>query len=180
MTRRPSLGLFTARRSGHPRSAARVAALCLAALLPRCGSDPEPDPPAAPPPAAPPADVVEGRTHFQGYCSPCHHPEGRGIEDGPPPLVGSSWVAGPESRLVRIVLHGVRGTIEVSGKTYSLEMPGFGTVLTDAQVASILSFVRRRFGEPSPPVLEATVSRVRAATRDRTRYWTAQELLAAP
>ena len=150
-------------------------ALCLTALLPGCGSEPEPAPPPAPPP-----DIVEGRTHFQSYCSPCHHPEGRGIEDGPPPLVGSSWVAGPESRLIRIVLHGVRGTIEVSGKTYSLEMPGFGTVLTDTQVASTLSFVRRRFGEPSPPVREATVSRVRAATRDRTRYWTAQELLAAP
>lgn len=91
-----------------------------------------------------------------------------------PPLEGSPWVAGPEDRLIKIVLHGLHGAIEVRGKTYNQEMPGFGQTLTDAEIASLLSFVRKRFG--GGPVSEEAVRRVRAATRNRTGYWTAEEL----
>jgi len=94
-------------------------------------------------------------------------------------LQGSSWVAGPADRLIKIVLHGLRGTL-VRDKTYNQEMPGFGQVLTDAEIASLLSFVRRRFGGPSTAVLPAAVTRVRAATRNRTEYWTVDELLKEP
>ncbi len=94
-----------------------------------------------------------------------------------PPLDGSPWVTGPQDRLIKIALHGLRGRIEVQGKTYDQEMPGFGSILTDADLASLLSFVRSRFGGPSQPVTAAAVSRVRAASQDRTRYWNPAELL---
>ena len=97
-----------------------------------------------------------------------------------PPLEGSAWVAGPESRVIRIVLHGLRGTIEVRGKTYNQEMPGFGPILTDADIASLLSYVRRRFGGVDIAVSEAAVSLIRAANRGRMDYWTVDELLKAP
>lgn len=97
-----------------------------------------------------------------------------------PPLEGSSWVAGPENRLIKILLHGLHGAIEVRSKTYNQEMPAFGQTLTDAEVASVLSFVRQRFGGASAPVSPAAVSRVRDATRDRTGYWTVDELLKDP
>ena len=83
---------------------------------------------------------------------------------------------GPETRIVRIILHGVRGAIEVHDKTYNLEMPGFGRILKDADIAAILSFVRATFGGPSPPVSTRTVSEVRALNPDRMEYWTAEEL----
>src|SRR6476646_1566108 len=70
-----------------------------------------------------------GRTQFQSYCAACHQYDGQGMGDAPP-LAGSPWVTGPESRLIRIVLHGVRGPMEVNGKTYDQEMPGFGTILS--------------------------------------------------
>lgn len=78
---------------------------------------------------------------------------------------------------MRIVLHGVRGPMEIEGKIYNLEMPGFGPILTDAQIADLLSFVRRRFGGPSAPVTPASVGRIRAETRDHDTYWTVDELL---
>jgi mono/diheme cytochrome c family protein len=93
-----------------------------------------------------------------------------------PPLAGSPWVTGPEDRLIRIVLHGVRGPMEVHGKTYDQEMPGFGQILSDADIASLLSFVRRRFGT-SESIDPATVSRVRAANQSRTAYWSTRELM---
>ncbi|MBI3693444.1 MAG: cytochrome c [Acidobacteria bacterium] len=121
-----------------------------------------------------------GRTQFATYCAACHLNDAPGMAGEAPPLEGSSWVAGPEDRLIKIVLHGLRGAIRVHDKTYNQEMPGFGQVLTDADIASLLSFVRKRFGEASAPILPATVGRVRAATRNRTGYWTVDELLAEP
>ena len=70
--------------------------------------------------------------------------------------------------------------MEVQGETYDREMPGFGQILSDADVASLLSFVRSRFGGISHPVTPASVSRVRAISRDRTDYWSVDELLAEP
>jgi mono/diheme cytochrome c family protein len=97
-----------------------------------------------------------------------------------PPLEGSSWVAGPESRVIKIVLHGLRGTIEVRSQTYNQEMPGFGPILTDADIASLLSYVRRRFGGASTPISEAAVGLIRSANRGRMDYWTVDELLKEP
>ena len=115
-----------------------------------------------------------GRAHFQNYCAACHQYDGQGVA---PPLEGSPWVTGPQERLIKIALHGLRGKIEVQGKTYDREMPGFGSILPDADLASLLSFVRDRFGGPSQPITAAAVRRVRAANQDRTRYWNAGELL---
>ena len=97
-----------------------------------------------------------------------------------PPLEGSAWVAGPESRVIRIVLHGLRGPIEVSSQTYNQEMPGFAPILSDADIASLLSYTRRRFGGATTPVSETAVSQIRAANRGRTDYWTVDELLKEP
>ena len=97
-----------------------------------------------------------------------------------PPLEGSSWVAGPENRVVKIVLHGLHGPIEVSSQNYNQEMPGFAPILTDADIASLLSYARRRYGGASTPVSEAAVSAIRAANRGRANYWTVDELMKEP
>src|SRR5437899_1868407 len=62
------------------------------------------------------------RTHFETYCAGCHLNEGQWMMGEAPPLEGSSWVAGPENRIIKIVLHGLRGPIEVRGKIYNQEM----------------------------------------------------------
>src|ERR1700704_4355002 len=67
-----------------------------------------------------------GRAKFETYCAGCHLNEGPWMRGEAPPLEGSSWVAGPENRVIKIVLHGLRGRIEVGGTTYNQEMPGFG------------------------------------------------------
>jgi mono/diheme cytochrome c family protein len=89
-------------------------------------------------------------------------------------------VTGPESRLIKIVLHGVRGAMEVQGRTYDQEMPGFRPVLADGEIASLLSFVRRQFGGINTPIAPVTVSAIRAAHSQRTTYWTVEELLKDP
>jgi mono/diheme cytochrome c family protein len=125
-------------------------------------------------------DADPGRTRFETYCAGCHLNEGAFMMGEAPPLEGSSWVAGPENRVIRIALHGLRGPIEVRGKAYNQEMPGFGPVLTDADIASLLSYVRRRFGGVNVPISEAAVNLIRSANRGRTDYWTVGELIKEP
>ena len=121
-----------------------------------------------------------GRTRFETYCAGCHLNEGPWMMGEAPPLEGSAWVAGPENRVIKIVLHGLRGPIEVRSKSYNQEMPSFGSILTDADIASLLSYVRRRFGGASTPTSETAVSLIRAANRGRTEYWTVDELMKEP
>lgn len=125
-------------------------------------------------------NVRSGAAHFERLCAGCHGSDGLALEGEAPPLAGASWVAGPETRLIRIVMHGVRGPIQVGNKIYDREMPGVGPKLSDQEMASLLSFVRSRWGAPSGLIAPETVRRVRAAARHRTRYWTVEELLAAP
>ncbi|MEX2303220.1 MAG: cytochrome c [Bryobacterales bacterium] len=130
--------------------------------------------------ASPARPLAEpGKVSFNNYCSACHQYDEQGMGEAPP-LDKSPWVTGSEERLIRIVLHGVRGPIEVHGKTYNREMPGFGQILSNAEIAAMLSFVRKRFGEPSPEILATSVGQVREATPGRTEYWSVEELLAEP
>ena len=76
-----------------------------------------------------------------------------------------------------VVLDGHRFAIDVREATYNREMLALGPVMDDARIAAALSYVRDRFGAPSPPVAEAAVRRVRAQTGDRQVYWTVEELL---
>ena len=95
-----------------------------------------------------------------------------------PPLAGSPWVTGPEERIIKIVLHGVRGRMEIAGEVYDREMPGFGAILSDADVASLVSFVRARFGSAGSATKVETVARVRTRAAGRKDYWSIEELLA--
>lgn len=129
---------------------------------------------------APVGNVESGAAHFEKLCAGCHGSDGLALEGEAPPLADSSWVTGPETRLIRIVMHGVRGPIHVGDEVYDREMPGFGTRLSDQEMVSLLSFVRSRWGGIREPITPETVSRVRAGAGNRTRYWTVKELLDTP
>ena len=92
-------------------------------------------------------------------------------------MADSPWVTGSPERLIKIVLHGVKGEMKVQGQTYDREMPGFGTILPDARIASLLSFVRHSFGAAGQPISADDVRRIREEHRKRTQYWTVEELL---
>ena len=122
------------------------------------------------------AFVEQGATVYNTICTACHLPQGQGQEGLAPPLAGSEWVGAPEGQLIRIVLQGVGGKMEVAGKTYSLDMPGLGAAMSDEQVAQVLSYIRRSFGHEHPVVETASVEKLRASTKDRGASWSAEEL----
>jgi mono/diheme cytochrome c family protein/glucose/arabinose dehydrogenase len=120
-----------------------------------------------------------GRVMFEATCLACHQQHGLGQPGLAPPLVGSEWVAGSERRLIRIVLHGLRGPIKVKGETFELDMPSLG-VLDDDQVAAALTYVRREWGHTFEPVSPAAVKKVREETAEREDAWTMADLLKVP
>ena len=116
-----------------------------------------------------------GRKLFNDYCAACHQYDDQRMGQAPP-LAGSPWVNGPVGRLIRIVLHGVKGRMEVSGKVYDREMPGFGRTLSDEQVAVLIWYVRSRFGRNTEPVATSQIRAIRRASAGRNSYWSVEEL----
>jgi glucose/arabinose dehydrogenase/mono/diheme cytochrome c family protein len=120
-----------------------------------------------------------GRTMYEATCLACHQQHGLGQPGLAPPLVGSEWVAGSEHRLIRIVLHGLRGPIKVKGESFELDMPSLG-VLDDDQIAAALTYVRREWGHTFEPVSPAAVKQAREETAAREDAWTMADLLKIP
>jgi mono/diheme cytochrome c family protein len=151
-------------------------ALKFAAVITWPGKPGEKEPAkAAPLTEAQKAHIEQGKALY-AVCGACHLPNGQGQEGLAPPLAGSEWVTGPEGRLIRIVLQGVGGPIEVNGKEYSLDMPGLAAALSDEQIAQILSYIRREWGHEASVVETAAVTKIRDSTKDRGASWTADEL----
>src|SRR5690606_25408715 len=118
----------------------------------------------------------KGALFYAAVCASCHQADGRGLEGLAPPLLDAEWVLGSEERLVRIVLHGVRGPIRVLGKTHTGDMPPLG-ILPDDQIASILTYLRRAWGHTADPVAIEDVARIREATAGHSDAWSPQELM---
>ena len=173
------------RRSGAGSTTVRlliVAAVSTLAALPiaqaqRATSKPvkktaaaKPQPPAA---AAVPAD---GKKIFATTCAACHQASGEGVEGTYPPLAGSEWVADNEGKVVRIILPGLTGPVEVAGQSFAGAMPAWGGVLKDAEIAAVATYVRSAWGNNAAPITEATVAGIRAGTKARVTPWTAPEM----
>lgn len=117
-----------------------------------------------------------GKKVFDSTCATCHQTTGLGVPGAFPPLAGSEWVVGDEERIIRIVLHGLSGPINVHGQEYNNVMAPLGAVLKDEQIANVLSYARASWGNNAPEVQPETVAKVRGETAGRSKNWTAAEL----
>lgn len=127
---------------------------------------------------AAPATVHPGKLVYDALCLNCHQPEGKGLPGIYPSIVGSDWAQGDPKRVIKIVLQGLNGTIHVNGQEFKqlapLPMPPMG--LDDQQMADVLSYVRSNFGNQASAVTPEQVKEVRAATSERSTFWTEEEL----
>ncbi|HEV7350927.1 PVC-type heme-binding CxxCH protein [Telluribacter sp.] len=115
-----------------------------------------------------------------GFCMTCHQADGNGLSaSGFPPLAGTQWVVGNEDRLIKVVLKGLLGPIEVKDKKYAGQVPmtPFGSMLNDEEVAAVLTYVRNSFGNKAPAVTPEKVKQVRAATESKKDFYDPSRLL---
>jgi mono/diheme cytochrome c family protein/glucose/arabinose dehydrogenase len=123
-----------------------------------------------------------GRTIFskEGYCITCHQPDGKGLKaSGFPPLAKTPWVTGSEDRLIKIVLKGMMGEIEVKGTTFSGQVPmtPYGGMLNDKEMAAVLTYVRNSFGNKASVIQPEKVKQVRAQVANKKDLYNSSKLL---
>jgi mono/diheme cytochrome c family protein len=111
-----------------------------------------------------------GREVYRNICQGCHQPDGRGLERIAPSLIGSAFALATVEIPVRILMNGKEGTTGL--------MPPVGGTLDDGQIADVLTYVRREWGQSAEPIDAAAVAMIRAATSERKRPWTEAELKA--
>lgn len=118
----------------------------------------------------------KGMQVYTSRCASCHQYNGLGLGQEYPPLVNTDWVTGDKGRLIRVILGGLSGEIEVDGQKYNGSMPPWGDFLDDQQIASMLSYIRSSWGNNASNITTEEVSLVRKQSHDNSRMWTANDL----
>lgn len=123
---------------------------------------------------------AEGRQKYLATCSGCHGVDGKGINRFAPPLRGSEWVLGNPTTLSLIILHGMEGAVIVAGNKYDIPailpvMPAHST-MGDADIASILTYIRNEWGNQAEPIASRFIFSTRNASQGRVYPWKTNEL----
>ncbi|WKB51708.1 cytochrome c [Eleftheria terrae] len=123
-----------------------------------------PQAPARPPAsvaAAEPAELARGGKIYEAQCLQCHGASGEGAPRAYPALSGNRAVTlGTPANLIQVVLHGGFAPSTASNpRPYG--MPPFTHVLDDAEIASVLTYIRQSWGNQAAPVSQLDVLRFR-------------------
>lgn len=116
----------------------------------------------------------------EGFCGTCHQMDGGGLTASQfPPLRGTPWVTGSPERLIKIVLKGIMGPIEVAGREYPGQVPmtPYEGMLNDTEIAAVLTYVRNSFGNKASPISPDLVKVVREEVKGKEGFWSPTELL---
>jgi len=115
------------------------------------------------------------------HCLTCHQPDGKGLPSLYPPLTSKEWLADDE-RLIKIVLKGLWGPLEIAGRKFDPTkgvppMTGFSALLKDDEVAAVLTYVRQSFGNDLDPIKTTDVTRIRKAIDAKAGFYTVEDLM---
>lgn len=104
---------------------------------------------------------VRGAQLYERHCADCHGAQGQGVPGVYPALSGgwATTLAQPVNA-IQAVLHGGFGPV-TAGQPRPYGMPPFGHVLSNREVADVLSFVRQAWGNRATEVTELEVLRAR-------------------
>jgi mono/diheme cytochrome c family protein len=108
------------------------------------------------------ANVLDdlGKHLFDGNCSGCHLPNGRGRQTPYANLVGTRDVSDPTgNNVIQVVLNGA----DLRGVHPAILMPDFGEGLSDTEIAAIANYLIKRFSGTYGTATADDVERARAA-----------------
>jgi mono/diheme cytochrome c family protein len=108
--------------------------------------------------------VAAGQKVYLSRCLTCHQVDGGGVQNMNPPLIGTTYVLGDKTRLIKIVLNGFNERVEIDGDIYNNPMPAQST-LTDQEIADVLTYVRNSFGNKASAIHAPDVKKVRATAK---------------
>ena len=109
--------------------------------------------------------IEKGKQVYMGLCFACHQADGKGLPVAFPPLAGSDFMRADRERAIRIVLKGLTGPVVVNGATFNSVMPPQEAVLTDRQIADVLTYVFNTWGNTGDAFNPDQVKAVRNQTQ---------------
>jgi mono/diheme cytochrome c family protein len=108
-----------------------------------------------------PASANDGGRVYVTNCSSCHQLNGQGLPGEFPPLDRNPVVTGDASTVIIIVKLGMSGKRYINGVEYDGTMPAWGQLLSDQDIAAVVSYIRTTWHNFAAPV---SVADVQAAT----------------
>jgi mono/diheme cytochrome c family protein len=107
------------------------------------------------------AQFESGRGLYQDHCASCHGKQGEGEPGAYAAMAGNETVTmDPPANVVRIVLEG--GFLPATaGNPRNYGMPPFAQLLSNAQIADLLSYLRNAWGNRAAPLSVLDVERYR-------------------
>ncbi len=110
---------------------------------------------------------LPGAGLFQSFCAKCHKITGSGEPGKYPKLAGNSIVLSENpASLIRLLLKGSL-TAETNSSPEVQKMPGFAEKFSDRQIADVLSFIRKSWGNSASPVTDREVTLLRQALKKK-------------
>ena len=122
--------------------------------------------------------IDSGKNLFALKCASCHQVNGLGLPGQFPPLAGSKWATSDPGLLVKIILKGLKGPIEVKGVTYGTN-PTQNMVplpLKDREIANITTYLRQAWGNQASEISDDEVAGFRAESTNQVDQWTGEQL----
>ena len=105
-----------------------------------------------------------GSATYFNYCLSCHLYDGSGHGEHMPPLAGNPILLDPDgSSLINVTLNGSLRVI-AEGRPEHYDMPYFRSSLSDKEIADVISYIRKAWGNNAPAVGKADVTAMRDAT----------------
>jgi mono/diheme cytochrome c family protein len=107
-----------------------------------------------------------GKTVYDARCASCHGPTGAGMPPQYPPLAGNQSIQ-MESAVnpIRMVLNGGFAPA-TSGNPRPYGMPPFAQILSDDEVAAVVTYIRSSWGNRGTPVSASQANALRSAPLD--------------
>jgi mono/diheme cytochrome c family protein len=109
--------------------------------------------------------IKRGAKLYGDHCARCHGDDGEGVAGAYPALAGNRAVTLPvTANLVQVVLGGGFPPA-TAGNPRPFGMPPFATVLSDADIAAVITHIRTSWGNRGTALGEFTVAQQRGGSR---------------
>jgi mono/diheme cytochrome c family protein len=111
---------------------------------------------------APDQPPATGAAVYASFCAQCHQANGTGVPRTFPKLAGNPAVISEDTTsLIRLLVEGGNSPATVNGPPRQA-MPAFSAILTDGQIAQVLTFIRAAWGNDARPVTTSNVASLRS------------------
>jgi len=102
-----------------------------------------------------------GEDVYNEVCLACHQADGSGVPMMFPPVTASDIINGDHGKLIKLIMDGLSGPVEIKGEKYNSVMPPQKHNLNDQQISDLLTFLRNSFGNRADTITAAEVAKLR-------------------